>query len=361
MPLRLSEPPVVRSWSMASGTVPAQPAASSRGEPIHWKPSARVPCLRMSMVTTWPIRLRASGVSATSLAVTVKVTRLSDIGRTSFRPDRSMVEPVSSRTVLAELMLASAAGATISAPDCMSTLPKALIEMFGWIFWVKAVGVATLLGVVPDVSSGVMAMTLWPPRMILPLAPAFRVDRLMDPGRVIEVVTPIEPNWSISLPSRLTLPSLDCSTAPVSLVTTPPVVSEAKAVFRLMLLMPVGLLPGWTFCTAMATWVPVAVEVGSVRTTPEPAARMIWPSVVVMAPWLVTEVPSRATKPPSPLLSVSVVISAPFWTVTPPASCPFALPGENITEPPENRPFCRKLRLEASSPAGAWKPRPLSA
>ncbi len=270
-----------------------------------------------------------------------------------------MVEPVSSSTVLLAPMLTAAAGATRRAPDCMSTLPEAVIEMFGWMFWVKAVGVATLLGVVPEASSGVMAIVLWEPSTILPppVVEDAAVLRLIEPGRVIEVVTPIEPNWLIWSPSRLTLPSFDCSTAPVSLVTVPLPPSEAKAPLSEMPRLPGRLLVGSRFCTVMATCVPVAVEAGSVRATPEPAARMIWPSVVVMAPWLVTEVPSRATKPPSPLLSVSVVISAPFWTVIPPASWPPILPGENITEPPlVNRPFCRKVWLAVSSPTGVEKP-----
>ncbi len=195
------------------------------GEPTQWKPSARVPLRRVSMVTVWPIRPSASGVSATSAAVTLKVTWLIDIGNvTPAIPERSMVLPCSSSTVPAvpavaalmpALMVSAALGALISAPSlppalpCTSTLPDAWMVIVGcstvWKYGALLAPLTLVLelavdvGSVPLLSSGRIAVRLDDPSTMLPLAVAqalFRqaVLRRIDPVRVVLVVATMAPS-----------------------------------------------------------------------------------------------------------------------------------------------------------------------
>ncbi len=87
------------------------------------------------MVTVRPMRLLARGVSATSLAVSWMVTSLIDAGKaTPARPERSMVLPdfEQDRACGRLRQVRAALGALISAPDCTSTLPAALMVICGW-------------------------------------------------------------------------------------------------------------------------------------------------------------------------------------------------------------------------------------
>ena len=63
--------------------------------------------------------------------------------------------------------------------------------------------------------------------------------------------------------------------------------------------------------------------------TLEPAARMICPADVLIAPALLTCGPNSATKPPLSKPLTSVLMLAPAWTWTPTLLCPGMSPAEN--------------------------------
>src|ERR1700722_10063926 len=169
------------------------------------------------MVTVWPIRFWASGLSATSLAVTLKVNNVpvTDSG-TPARPLRSISLPASCSTrptgpveafSADDEIVIAALGATTSDCDWKSTL-KAPMLICGAVKPASEVGSD---GMVSPFSSGRIVVRLPGPKITAPRPGLASVgtpvaSSVIEPARVMLVVASATPNCSTSSPSNVMLP-----------------------------------------------------------------------------------------------------------------------------------------------------------
>ncbi len=184
------------------------------------------------MVTVWPIRLCASGESATSLAVTLKVYKVSVTERvTPVSPARSISLPSSSNTRPSgndplpgtDVTVILAPGASTSESGCMSRLVVTTLICGA----TKAASDLASDGMVSPFSSGRMVVTLPGPNSTRPRSGLAVVGMpvaamVMEPARVMLVVASAKPSCSTLSPSRVMLPRVEVRMPPLSLRTTAP-------------------------------------------------------------------------------------------------------------------------------------------